>query len=82
MTQTGTVIATISAGVATDLAGNPNTASTSTDNTVTFNVPGQIQFNKSDCAPVGARVKKEPRGYKRLAPLGRSHKQRSVALQT
>jgi CSLREA domain-containing protein len=47
MTQTGTVVATIAAGVATDLAGNPNTASTSTDNTVTFNVPGQIQFKSA-----------------------------------
>ncbi len=37
MTQTGTVIVSIPAGKATDLAGNPNTASTSTDNTVTFN---------------------------------------------
>ena len=44
MTQSGTVTPTIAAGVATDLAGNPNIASTSTDNTVTFNVPGQIQF--------------------------------------
>ena len=44
MTSSGTVIATIAAGVATDLAGNPNTASTSLDNTVTFNIPGQIQF--------------------------------------
>jgi CSLREA domain-containing protein len=47
MTQTGTVTATIAAGVATDAAGNPNTASTSTDNTVTFNVPGTIQFKFS-----------------------------------
>ena len=47
MTQSGTVIATIAAGVATDLAGNPNTASTSTDNVVTFNVPGQLQFKFS-----------------------------------
>ncbi len=31
----GTVIATIAAGVANDAAGNANTASTSTDNTVT-----------------------------------------------
>ncbi len=31
----GTVIATIAAGTATDLAGTNNTASTSTDNTVT-----------------------------------------------
>jgi CSLREA domain-containing protein len=44
MTQSGTVTATIAAGVATDDAGNPNTASTSTDNTVTFNIPGQLQF--------------------------------------
>jgi hypothetical protein len=36
MSGSGTVIATIGAGVATDAAGNNNTASTSTDNTVTF----------------------------------------------
>ena len=36
MTGTGTVVASIGPGVATDLAGNANTASTSTDNTVTF----------------------------------------------
>ncbi len=36
MTTNGTVIATIGAGVATDAAGNGNSASTSTDNTVTF----------------------------------------------
>ena len=35
MTSDGTVIAAIAAGVATDAAGNTNTASTSTDNTVT-----------------------------------------------
>ena len=34
MTTSGTVVASIGAGVATDTAGNPNTASTSTDNTV------------------------------------------------
>jgi hypothetical protein len=33
----GTVIASIAAGVATDAAGNPNSASASTDNTVTYN---------------------------------------------
>ncbi len=44
MTTSGTVVATIAAGVATDLAGNANTASTSIDNTVTFNIPGQLQF--------------------------------------
>jgi hypothetical protein len=32
----GTVVATIAEGVVTDAAGNPNTASTSTDNTVTY----------------------------------------------
>ncbi len=35
----GTVIATIPAGVAHDVAGNPNTESTSTDNEVTYDVP-------------------------------------------
>src|SRR5881392_3127347 len=37
MSSSGTVIATIPAGMATDAAGNGNTASTSTDNSVTFN---------------------------------------------
>ncbi|WP_374688944.1 ExeM/NucH family extracellular endonuclease [Promineifilum sp.] len=41
MTANGTVIATIAAGVAQDAAGNLNTASTSTDNTVTYNLPVQ-----------------------------------------
>src|SRR2546430_5202963 len=36
MTTPGTVIASTPAGVAQDAAGNPNTASTSTDNSVTF----------------------------------------------
>jgi hypothetical protein len=36
MTTSGTVVATIAAGVATDAAGNSNVASTSTDNTVTW----------------------------------------------
>ena len=38
MTGNGTVIATIAAGVAHDAAGNANTASTSTDNTVTYDI--------------------------------------------
>ena len=38
MNQSGTVVATIAAGVAVDNVGNPNAASTSTDNTVTFNL--------------------------------------------
>jgi CSLREA domain-containing protein len=37
MTMNGTVIASIAPRVATDAAGNPNTASISRDNTVTFN---------------------------------------------
>lgn len=36
MIQSGTVIATIAAGACTDVAGNPNEASTSTDNSVAF----------------------------------------------
>lgn len=36
MTSDGTIIATILAGVAHDAAANPNSASTSTDNTVTY----------------------------------------------
>ena len=38
MTGDGTVIATLAAGVAHDAAGNANTASTSADNTVTYDV--------------------------------------------
>ena len=40
MTTRGTVVATIGAGVAADLAGNANAASTSTDNTVTWDNVG------------------------------------------
>jgi hypothetical protein len=39
MTNAGTVIASIAAGVAHDAAGNPNTAGTSTDNEVTYAGP-------------------------------------------
>src|SRR5687768_11594447 len=39
MTTDGTVTAAIAAGVSTDAAGNANTASTSTDNAVTFAAP-------------------------------------------
>jgi large repetitive protein len=38
MTQDGTVVASIGAGAATDAASNPSVASTSTDNTVTFDL--------------------------------------------
>ena len=44
MTISGTVIATIPANRATDLAGNNNTASTSTDNTVTWNRATHLGF--------------------------------------
>ena len=40
MTGSGTVIADLAAGVAHDAAGNASTASTSTDNTVTFDLLG------------------------------------------
>jgi LPXTG-site transpeptidase (sortase) family protein len=40
MTGTGTVVATINAGVATDTAGNISDASSSTDNTVTYDTSG------------------------------------------
>jgi hypothetical protein len=36
MTITGSVTATVSAGAATDAAGNPNGASTSADNTISW----------------------------------------------
>ncbi len=44
MTISGTVVATIAAGRATDLAGNSNTASTSTDNSVTWNRATHLGF--------------------------------------
>ena len=44
MTISGTVTATIPAGRATDLAGNNNTASTSTDNSVTWNRATHLGF--------------------------------------
>ena len=44
MTISGTVIATIAATVATDLAGNNNAASTSTDNTVLWNRATHVGF--------------------------------------
>jgi hypothetical protein len=44
LTTSGTVVATIAAGVATDLAGNNNAASTSTDNTVTWDRATHLAF--------------------------------------
>lgn len=40
LTQPGTVIVTIAAGVAHDSSGTPNNASTSFDDTITFMLPG------------------------------------------
>ncbi len=48
MAQNGTVIASVAAGVAQDAAGNPNTASTSTDNTVTFSLQPTVMFNPAN----------------------------------
>ena len=39
MARSGTVVATIQGATVRDTAGNPNTASTSTDNTVTYDAP-------------------------------------------
>ena len=48
MNGVGTVVASIPAGVVQDLAGNPNAASTSTDNTVTFdNVAPTVTINQA-----------------------------------
>ncbi len=46
MTISGTVIANIAAGVATDVAGNANTASTSVDKTVTWNRATHLAFQQ------------------------------------
>ena len=48
MTGSGTVIASLAAGVAHDSAGNPNLASTSADNLVTYNVtPPTVTINQA-----------------------------------
>ncbi len=46
MTTSGTVVATIAASRATDLAGNNNAASTSTDNTVTWDRATHLAFQQ------------------------------------
>jgi Calx-beta domain/Bacterial Ig-like domain len=45
MSGVGTVVASIPAGGAVDAAGNTNTASSSTDNSVLFDNIGQLQFS-------------------------------------
>src|SRR5207249_592663 len=48
MTTSGTVIATIAAGVANDAAGNLNTATTTTDNCMTFDAtPPPVTINQA-----------------------------------
>jgi hypothetical protein len=49
MTISGTIIASLAAGVAHDTAGNPNEASTSTDDTVTYNdtTPPTVTINQA-----------------------------------
>ena len=48
MTDDGTVVATLAAGVAHDAAGHPNLASTSTDNTVTYDTtPPGVTINQA-----------------------------------
>ncbi len=48
MTTSGTVIPTVIANAATDAAGNPSAASTSTDNSVTYNtIPTVSNISKT-----------------------------------
>src|SRR5467141_2081305 len=58
MTSAGTVIATIAAGAARDAAGNLNTASTSTDNSVTFDAtaPSVSITSPASGAPVSGTI--------------------------
>ena len=59
MTGSGTVIATIAAGVAHDAAGNANTASTSTDNTVTYDVTDPtVTINQAAARPIRPSVRR------------------------
>jgi Bacterial Ig-like domain len=55
MTGPGTVIATIGAAKATDASGNGNTASTSTDNTVTYDTTPFVQsIDRATSSPTNA----------------------------
>jgi hypothetical protein len=52
MTTSGTVVASIAAGAVTDSVGNPNTASTSTDNSVTYtDAPPTVTINQAAGQP-------------------------------
>ena len=59
MTGSGTVVATIAAGVAHDEADNANTASTSSDDTVTFNVQ-QPEVSITATDPNASESTKDP----------------------
>ncbi len=59
MTKSGTVIASIAAGVAHDSKGNANKASTSTDNTVTYIYPEVAPINLS-LTPSGGTLSTAP----------------------
>jgi len=54
ITGVGTVSVSIPASVATDSVGNPNTASTSTDNTVTYALPSVVTSVSSVSVPEGS----------------------------
>ena len=54
MTASGTVIAGVAAGVAQDAAGNPNEASTSSDNAVTYNKPVVVTLDGAVSSGTGA----------------------------
>lgn len=55
VTGDGTVILSVPAGGATDLAGNGNAISTSTDNTVTFAAPPMVvSIDRTDPSPTNA----------------------------
>jgi predicted extracellular nuclease len=50
MSGGGTVIATVTAGAATDAAGNDSAASTNTDNTVTFSIAPTAAVTNGECS--------------------------------
>jgi hypothetical protein len=56
MTNNGTVTVTIAASKMTDTAGNNNSASTNTDNSVTINAPQSLVINEIDYDNVGTDV--------------------------
>ena len=55
MTVDGTVVASKAAGVASDQAGNPNEASASTDNIVTYTAPALVSISSITYATKGGK---------------------------